>query len=83
MRDAMNERGSVYTLVGFVISIIVAGFVYTLIRGVLGAFPAGPGTTTMQFLDFVLTYFMLPALIIIVLWYLNSMQKKRYMEVPG
>lgn len=79
----MDERGSTYTLAGFIITIITAGFMYTLIYGVLGRFPSGPGTSTMEFLDFMLAYFMLPVLILAILWYINSMQKKRYLEAPG
>lgn len=73
----MNQQGSVYVFVGFIVTIIAIGFGYTLIHGVLSALPTGPDTETMEFLVYVLTYIMLPSFLIAVLWFLNSMQRGR------
>lgn len=74
----MDEQGSVYVFVGFIVTIIVIGFGYTLIHGILNDLPTGPNTETMRFLTYALTYVILPVFLIAVLWFLNSMQKSRY-----
>jgi len=80
MNLKQDQRGGVYVFIGFVVTIIVIGFGYTLIYGVIDVLPAGPDTETMQFLTYVVAYIALPALLIAVLWFMNSMQKERYGE---
>ena len=40
-----------------------------------------PDTPAGQFLSFAWAYVMIPVLIILVLWFLNKMQKRKYAEV--
>lgn len=81
MRLPKGERGSAYVVINFVLAVGVAGFLYTLINGVLGRVPAGPGTGTMQFLDYVLDFALLPMTFLVIFWLLNNAQKRRYYTV--
>lgn len=81
MKLPTGERGSAYVVINFILAVGVAGFLYTLISGVLGKLPAGPNTATMQFLDYVLTFAIFPLTLLVVLWLLNNIQKRRMITV--
>lgn len=66
-----------FILIAFILIVVVGGFLYTLIAGILNEFPAGPDTVTMQFLDWGLAYIMLIVLVVGILWYLNKMQQEK------
>ena len=70
----MAERSGINAFIGLVLTVVIGGYFYTLIHGVLSGFGGLSGTPTMQFLDFVLTYMMLPILLIVVIWYMYSSQ---------
>ena len=71
----------VYVIIGFLISIPLTGFIYTILDAILDRLPPGPGTPTMAFLQFVASYMIALFLLILIFWYLNSMQKSKYQEV--
>ena len=70
----MSERSSISMFLAFIVTVVIGGYFYTLIHGVLAGFGGLSGTPTMQFLDYVVTYMMLPITLVIVLWYMYSSQ---------
>lgn len=85
-----GERGAVTVVIVFIFTIALAGFVYTLLNGVLGAFiddlaadliPGGTSDETYSFLSYVWTFIPLFIMIVSGMWLINQMQKRKYREV--
>lgn len=87
-----DERGSIVVVIVFIFTIALAGFMYTLIDGVLAEFiddlvadvlPGGSSDATYSFLNYVWVFTPLFVLIVSGLWLINHMQKSKYREVPA
>lgn len=85
-----GERGAVTVVIVFIFTIALAGFVYTLLNGVLGTFiddlaadliPGGTSDQTYSFLTYVWTFIPLFIMIVSGMWLLSQLQKRRYREV--
>ena len=85
-----SERGAVAVVIVFIFTIALAGFVYTLLDGVLGAFiddlaaeliPGGTSDPTYSFLNYVWIFTPLFIMIVSGMWLINQLQKRKYREV--
>lgn len=85
----LGESGAAGVVMVFIFTVALAGFMYTVLNGVLGAIirdiigllPGGSSNPTYSFLDYVWTFMPLFILIVSGLWLLMQLQKRRYREV--